>query len=355
MKIGVIASIEHAYPAENDGSWEHLASTLTEGFVARRHDVTLFAAADSNTSARLHGSTASGDPAADQALHHAAAFERAAEFDILVNQAGFVPLTYSRLVATPMVTALHGSAAGQQLSAYRSYNDVAHYVAVSAADRHADLSYAATIVPGLDPTQFTFAPESGDYLLCLGPIHPDNGTHLAIEVAQQAEVALVMAGDTEDEDYFRESVQPHLDGVRVSYVGPIKPADRDALLGGARALLHLSTVAGQLALPVIEALATGTPVIATPLGSLPELLRAGTTGYLVPDVASAVSAVARVADLDRRDCRDEAVTRFGADRMIDEYVALLARIAGVNSAHHPSPTKRIGSPGLFSHTSSGLS
>lgn len=350
MKIGVIASIEHAYPAENDGSWEHLASTLTEGFVARGHDVTLFAPADSRTAARLHGSPGSGDRDVDRALHHAAAFERAADFDVLVNHAGFVPLTYSRLVSRPMVTTIHGSAARQQLPAYRSYDDVARYVAVSAADRHPELRYDATILPGVDAAQLTLVPEPGDYLLCLGPIHPDNGAHLAIEVAKQAKVSLVLAGDVDDESYFRESVQPHLDGVHASYLGPVKPADRDALLGGARALLDLSTVAGQFALPVIEALATGTPVIATPLGSMPELIRPGSTGYLVPDVASAVSAVARVADLDRRACRDEAVSQFGADRMIDEYVALFARIAGVNSAHHPSPTKRIGSPGLFSHT-----
>ncbi|MBA2553632.1 MAG: glycosyltransferase family 4 protein [Geodermatophilaceae bacterium] len=352
MKIGVIASIAHAYPPENDGSWDHVASTLTEGFVARGHDVVLFASADSRTAARLHGTAASGDQDADRALHCAAAFERAAEFDILVNHAGFAPVTYSRLVSTPMVTTIHGSSARQLLPAYQAYDDVAHKVAPSVADRHPDLRYDATILPGIDPEQFTFVPEPGDYLLLLGPIHPDNGTHLAIDVAQQAKAPLVIAGNTEDESYYRESVEPHLDGVGVSYLGPVKSADRDALLGGARALLHLSTVADQFALPAIEALATGTPVIATPLGSMPEIIQTGTTGYLVPDVASAVSAVARIADLDRRACRDEAVSRFGADRMIDEYVALFARITGVNSAHHPSPTKRIGSPGLFSHTSS---
>ncbi len=197
---------------------------------------------------------------------------------------------------------------------------------------------------------FTFEPGPGDYLLFLGRIHPDKGTHLAIEVAKQAGLPLIIAGIVQDETYFRDAIQPHVDGVGVSYLGPVGPAERDSLLGGARALLHLISFNEPFGLSVIEALATGTPVIATPLGSMPEILRHAATGFLVSDIQAAVSAVAQVGQLDRRVCRHEATTRFSADRMIDEYLALFGRILATGTSPHPSSNKRIGSPGLFSHS-----
>lgn len=356
MRIGVIASSAHRVQSKNDGPWGRIASTLTDGFVARGHDVTLFAVAGAVTSTRVNGAAPIGRPKDDdvdadvsEALHNVAAFERAAEFDVLANHADFVPLTYSRLVATSMVTTIHGLSAGH-LPVYRAYDDIARYVAVSDADRRPDLRYDATIHPGVDATRFAFVTAPGEYLLVLGPVHPDNGTHLAIEVAKQADVPLTIAGEIRDETYFRDAVQPHVDAAAVSYRGPVGPDERDALLGGARALLHLVGVAEPFGWSAIEAFATGTPVIATPLGSLPEIVRHASTGFLVRDVSAAVSAVAQLDDLDRRDCRQEATGRFGADRMVEDYLALFGRIPGVNSAHHPSRTKRIGSPGLFSHS-----
>jgi glycosyltransferase involved in cell wall biosynthesis len=329
MKIGVIASIAHRLPPANYGPWEQIASTLTEGFVARGHEVTLFATANSTTSAELHGTAPAGYEEDDQvdakvaeALHNAAAFERAAEFDVLANHFDFMPLSYSRLVSTPMVTTIHGFSSPKIVPVYQAYNDIAHYVAISDANRHPDLRYDATIHHGIDISQFTFQPEPGEYLLFLGRIHPDKGTHLAIEVAKQARLPLIIAGIVQDQAYFREVVQPHVDGVEVSYIGPVGPAERDALLGGARALLHLISFAEPFGLSVIESLATGTPVIATPLGSLPELLDDRLTGVFVGSVAAGVKAVQELGGIDRSVCRAEAVRRFSADRMIAEYLTL---------------------------------
>jgi glycosyltransferase involved in cell wall biosynthesis len=333
MKIGVIASIAHRLPPRNYGPWEQIAATLTEGFVAAGHDVTLFATADSQTSARLAGTVASGyeetegaDAKVLEALHNAAAFERAADFDVLANHFDFMPLTYSRLVSTPMVTTVHGFSSPKIMPVYRSYDDIAHYVAISDANRHPDLSYDATIHHGIDTQQFTFVPEHGEYLLFLGRIHPDKGAHIAIEVAAHAGLPLVIAGIIQDEDYFHEAVQPHVNGVNVSYCGPVGPLERDRLLGGAKALLHMISFAEPFGLSVVEALATGTPVIATPLGSMPELIRHATTGFLVADAAEASMAVARVDELDRGRCRQDAVTRFSSERMIEQYLTLFERI-----------------------------
>lgn len=339
VRIGVIASIAHRLPPRDYGPWEQIASTLTEGFVARGHEVTLFASADSVTSARLHATAAAGyeeDPRLDakvwEALHNAAAFERAGEFDVIANHFDFMPLTYSRLVSTPMVTTIHGFSSPEIVAVYRAYDDIAHYVAISDANRHPDLHYAATIHHGIDLSRFTFVPVPDDYLLFLGRIHPDKGAHLAVEVARRSGIRLVIAGIIQDEEYFRDAVAPLVDGVNVSYVGAVGPEERDALLGGARALLHLIGFAEPFGLSVVEAMAAGTPVIATPLGSMPEIVRDGDTGWLVADVDQAVTAVSRLPLIDRRACRAEAVSRFGSDRMVDDHLAVFERVLSSGGA-----------------------
>jgi glycosyltransferase involved in cell wall biosynthesis len=334
LRVGVLASIAHRTPPRGYGPWEQVASTLAEGLVALGHDVTLFATADSVTTGRLHSEAPHGyeegrgyDVKVYEGLHIAAAFERAGEFDVLSNQFDFLPLTYSRLVSTPVVTTIHGFSSERIVPVYRAYDDIGHYVAISDADRHRDLTYDATIYHGIDLAPFTFRDRPGDHLLFLGRIHPDKGTHRAVEVARRAGLPLVIAGIVQDREYFDTLVRPHLDTADISYVGPVGPAERDALLGGALALLHLIGFAEPFGLSVVESLATGTPVIAYPLGSMPEIIRPGRTGFLVDDVAGAVEAVGRVGRLSRRHCRDDVEQRFTAARMVADYAELFARIA----------------------------
>ena len=329
----MLASIAHRVPPQSYGPWEQVASTLTEGLVARGHDVTLFATADSTTSARLIAVSPGGyeeNPGMDakvwEALHIAAVFERADQFDVISNQFDFLPLTYSRLTPTPVVTTIHGFSSERIVRVYAAYDDVAHYVAISDANRHPGLHYDATIHHGIDLDAFTVGNGGGGYLLFLGRIHPDKGAHTAIDVARRAGMPLVMAGIVQDEGYFHELVEPHIDGERVRFLGPVGPVERDRLLGGAAALLHLIAFEEPFGLSVVESLATGTPVIATPLGSLPELVRHGTTGFLVNGVDDAVAAVGAILTLDRSACRRDAETRFSDDRMVDDYEALFRRV-----------------------------
>ncbi len=329
----MLASIAHSVPPRSYGPWEQVASTLAEGLVARGHDVTLFATADSTTSARLHAEAPAGyeeesdvDAKVCEALHIAAAFERADEFDVISNQFDFLPLVFSRLVRTPVVTTIHGFSSERIVPVYRAYDDVAHYVSISDSDRHPSLSYAATIHHGIELDRFTVGPGDGGYLLFLGRIHPDKGTATAIDVARRAGRPLVIAGVVQDEDYFRREVEPHVDGSTVSYVGPVGPAARDHLLGGAAAMLHLIDFDEPFGLSVVESLATGTPVVATSRGSMPELLSDGVTGFLVHGAAEAVRAVARIGELDRAMCRHAAETRFSADRMVSDYERLFADV-----------------------------
>ena len=333
LRIGVLSSIAHRTPPLSYGPWEQVASTLAEGLVGLGHDVTLFATADSLTAGRLVGVAPHGyeegppyDVKVVEGLHIANAFEAAPHLDVLSNQFDFLPLTYSRLVSVPVVTTVHGFSSESILPAYRRYDDQVHYVAISDSDRHPDLSYAATIYHGIDLDAFTLA-AGGDYLLFLGRIHPDKGTHLAIDAARRAELPLVIAGIVHDEAYFRSQVQPHL-GPQVSYAGAVGQRERDALLGGARALLHLIGFAEPFGLSVVEAMATGTPVIAFPLGSMPELIVDGVTGFLVTDVEAAARAARDAERLSRPACRQHVETSFSAERMVTAYAALFERVVG---------------------------
>src|SRR3954470_12828657 len=172
LRVGVLASIAHRTPPRGYGPWEQVASTLAEGLVALGHEVTLFATADSRTAARLHAEAPRGyeeDPGVDakvyEGLHNAAAFERADEFDVVSNQFDFMPLTYSRLVSTPVVTTVHGFSSERILPVYRAYNSTTHLVAISASDRRAELDYAATIHHGIPLDEFNFCANRGEYLL----------------------------------------------------------------------------------------------------------------------------------------------------------------------------------------------
>ena len=190
------------------------------------------------------------------------------------NSFDFLPLTYSRLVETPVVTTIHGFSSPDIVPVFARYNDIAHYVAISDADRHESLEYAATIHHGIDMGEFEVGAGPREHLLFFGRIHPDKGTVEAIEVAERVGLPLVIAGIVQDEAYYEELVAPRVDGERVTYVGPVGPERRGALLGGARALLHLVNFDEPFGFSVVEAMACGTPVIARPRGSMLEIVRA---------------------------------------------------------------------------------
>ena len=329
----MLAPISWRVPPRDYGPWEQFASLLTEGLVDRGVDVTLFATADSITRARLVGTAPTGyseDPTLDakvwESLHIAALFERANEFDVIHNSFDFVPLTYSSLVETPVVTTIHGFSSERILPVFQKYNAHGHYVAISDADRHDSLDYAATIHHGIDMSAFELVREPGDYLLFFGRIHPDKGLVEAIEVAERADLPLIVAGIVQDRDYFEQLVEPRIDGERVRYVGPVGPDGRGEVLGGARALLHLVNFDEPFGFSVVEAMACGTPVIAAARGSMPEIVRDGESGFLVGGVDEAVAAVGWARNLDRAAVRSSVERRFDVNRMVDDYLALYRRI-----------------------------
>ncbi|MEJ7764866.1 MAG: glycosyltransferase family 4 protein [Acidimicrobiales bacterium] len=333
LKVAVLAPISWRVPPRHYGPWELFAWLLTEGLVARGVDVTLFATGDSLTSARLSSVVPRSwsedddvDPKVAECLHIASVFERAAEFDLIHNGFDFLPLTYSALVDTPVITTIHGFSSPRIVPVYARYNGGGSYVSISDADRHPDLSYLATIHHGIDTDAFSLHPAPGGYVLFYGRIHPDKGAAQAIDVAGKAGLPLLLAGIVQDQEYFDQEVAPHIDGDRVRYLGPVGAEERGPLLGGAAALLHLIDFEEPFGLSVVEAMASGTPVIATRRGSMPELIDEGVTGFLVDGAEEAVAAVERAGALDRQVIRARAVRRFGKDRMVDEYLAAYDKV-----------------------------
>ena len=297
--------------------------------------MTLFATGDSVTSARLASVVERGysedsgvDAKVAECLHIANAFERADEFDVIHNSFDFLPLTYSGLVDTPVLTTIHGFSSPRIREVYRRYDATTAYVAISDADRDPDLKYLATIHHGIDTDAFKLHGAPAGYLLFFGRIHPDKGTAEAIDVALAAGLRLVIAGIVQDQRYFDERVAPRLDGDRISFIGAVGADERAALLGRAEALLHLISFDEPFGYSVAEAMACGTPVIAFERGSMAELIEDGTTGFLVDDVNAAVAAVERTAGLDRAAIRRRAVDRFGVGRMVDQYISAYHEVAG---------------------------
>jgi glycosyltransferase involved in cell wall biosynthesis len=260
-----------------------------------------------------------------EALHVAHALDRSGEFDLVHNHLDWLPLAFARQVKAPLVTTIHGFSGRGILPAYLNARS-SSYVSISDADRAPELEYLATVYHGIDLQALPFSAAGGESLVAFGRIHPDKGTAAAIDIARRAGRRIVICGIVQDADYFRQQVEPHIDGDRVAYLGSVGPERRAEVLGGAAALLHPIAFNEPFGLSVVEAMACGTPVIAYPRGSMREIVDVGQTGFLVDDVASAAAAVEAAAGLDRAVIRRVAERRFGAARMVDDYLAVYQRM-----------------------------
>jgi len=327
----MLAPIAWRTPPLHYGPWEQVTSLITEGLVARGVEVTLFATGDSVTSAELdavcpvpYAENPEMDGRVWEALHVAHALSRSAEFDLVHNQLDWLPLAFSALCAAPMVTTIHGFSNRAILPAYRSSDSA--FVSISDSDRVAELDYAATVYHGIDLSALPFSPGGGEDLVILGRIHPDKGTAEAIEIARRAGRRLLIAGIVQDREYFEQRVQPQINDDSVCYLGSVGPERRATLLGSAHALLHPISFDEPFGLSVVESMACGTPVVAYKRGSMPEVIDEGVTGFVVDGPAQAVSAVGKVAELDRATCRAVAERRFSSERMVQDYLAVYEQV-----------------------------
>ncbi|HAR62064.1 MAG: mannose-6-phosphate isomerase [Candidatus Margulisiibacteriota bacterium] len=333
MRIAMLSPVAWRTPPHHYGPWESFVSLLTEGLVARGIDVTLFATADSITKANLRAACPIGYeedkgliPKVWECLHISELIEHAEEFDLIHNNFDFLPLTYSSLISTPMVTTIHGFSSQGIIPVYEKYDGKSNYISISHADRSPRLHYLANIYHGIDIKQFTFNEIPQDYLLFFGRMHRDKGAREAIEIAKKSGRKLIMAGIIQDAEYYEQEIKPLIDGENVIFIGSADPQKRDELLGGALALLHPINFNEPFGLSVIESMACGTPVIAFNRGSMPELITHGKNGFLVSSIEEAVIAVQESPTISRIYCRDFAKKYFNADRMVDDYIKAYEQI-----------------------------
>lgn len=333
MKIAILAPIAWRTPPLKYGPWEQVCSNIAEGLVERGEDVTLFATGNSQTKAKLEfvspaawGEDPAIIPKVWECLHISHLMERSGEFDLIHNNFDFLPLTYSRLIKTPVLTTIHGFSSPGILPVYKKYNVSNYYVSISDSDRSAELDYMATVYNGINTEDFTFNEKPEDYLLYFGRIHPEKGALESIRIARQAGRRLIISGLVQDEAYFQNQIKPLIDDKDIVYVGNSGPAERDRLLGNALALLHPISFEEPFGLSVAEAMMCGTPVIAFNRGSMPELVEEGKTGFLVKDVEQAVEVINKVNTLDRGYISRYARSKFSKERMVDQYLEIYKKI-----------------------------
>jgi glycosyltransferase involved in cell wall biosynthesis len=335
LKIAHIAPVATTIPPPKSGSVETMTSLLTEGLVARGHDVTLYATADSKTSARLNAIYPHGYWHDEnmwpwelyEMLNLAAAVERSSEYDIIHYEAAYYPmsLAFTRLSPTPIVQTLHHSPSAAEITLWSRYPE-APFVAISNEQARllVGLNVVDTVLHGVDTDGFRFEARPDDYLLFLGRFTEGKGVLQAIEIAKRVGMRLILAAA--EGEYYREKIAPHVDGRRIVYYGEADFAAKVKLYGGARALLYPIQAREPFGLVLAEAMACGTPVAALDRGAVREVVDEGVTGMVFNDLEQMINDLPRVFDLDRRRVREQAVARFGVARMVDEYIAVYTRL-----------------------------
>ncbi len=348
LRLAVLGPISWPTPPPGYGPWEQIASNIAVGMAARGLDVTLFATGNSRSPVRIESVVPVGleedrglNADVYSALHIGKLFERASEFDLIHNNFDWKPLTYALAsTAPPMLTTIHGFSSPPILAAYYAAAARSFYCSISDADRDPGLGYLATTYNGIDPAAWTYRPTPGDDLVFLARFHPEKGAHLAIAIAKAAGVRLKMAAIPQDDAYFKELVEPHIDGDQIQFLGHVRGAARDELLGTALALVHMTTRPERFGLTLIEAMACGTPVLGAAMGSIPEIVIDGVTGFLCADVAAAAGRVPELASLERAACRRHVETTFSTERMIDRYCDAYAAALAQRSPAPPSDAQR---------------
>ncbi len=336
MRIAILSPVAWRTPPRHYGPWEQVASNVAEGLVDQGMDVTLFATLDSETQGGLDGVIPMGyeedkdiDAKVAECMHISNLMEKADRFDLIHNHFDFLPLTYSGLIKTPMVTTIHGFSSSKIIPVYKKYNDTTFYISISNADRSPALKYLSTVYNGIDENLFTLNEKPEDYLLYFGRIHHDKGTWEAIQIAKNAKRKLIISGLIQDNAYFTEKVAPFLNDEDIVYVGNAGPDERDKLLGNALALLHPINFQEPFGLSVAESMFCGTPVIAFNKGAMPELITNARTGFLVEDINEAVDSLTDVPGISRKYCRDWAASKFSKKKMAADYINVYKKILKV--------------------------
>jgi glycosyltransferase involved in cell wall biosynthesis len=339
MRIAMIAPLMESVPPTLYGGTERVVSILTETLVRRGHQVTLFASGDSITRAKLVSCSrhalrldpAVRDPQAFTIAQLGEVYQQAASFDIVHNHNDYYAFPAARMASTPTVTTTHGRLdLPEYHRVYEAFREQP-LVSISHAQRAPvpDVNWVATVYNGIEIDNYHFRPERGDYLLFLGRISPEKRPDRAIEIARDVGMRLVIAAkvDAVDRDYYEHAIKRQIDSSSlIEFVGEVNDQEKDALLGGAYAYLFPIDWPEPFGLTMVEAMATGTPVIATSVGSVEEVVVDGVTGFICRRFHDMVDAVERVDSIDRSACRAHVERHFSPDVMAAGYESVYRRL-----------------------------
>lgn len=344
MNIAQVAPLYESVPPQYYGGTERVVSQLTEELVRQGHSVTLFASGDSETDAVLvpicPRALRLDEGCVDSMAHHILMMERVAQragqFDVIHFHIDYLHYNLSRTRQWPHLTTLHGRLDLPDLAPlYHEFTDMP-VVSISDAQRRPlpQADWQDTVYHGLSETLFSYNSEPEDYLAFLGRISPEKRVDRAVEIAGRAELPLKVAAkvDPVDQEYFDTTVEPLFEADHVDFLGEIGEGEKQEFLGNARALLCPIDWPEPFGLVLIEALACGTPVIAFPHGSIPELIEEGVTGFVVDTVDEAVEAVRRLPEISRRTCRQAFEERFTAARMARDYLRVYEGVLAERSS-----------------------
>ena len=345
MRLAMIAPLIEAVPPHLYGGTERVVSVLTEELVRRGHDVSLFASGDSTTAAELVAccprglrlDTDVGDTLAYVLTELGEVYRRAPEFDIIHNHLDYLAFPFARLASTPTVSTAHGRFDLPEVQ--RVYGVFAEQALVSISDaqraRLPRANWVATVYNGIDLTNFHLRTDPGDYLVFLGRISPEKRPDRAIEIARDVGMRLIIAAkvDDVDRDYYEHAVAPMMrQSSLVEFVGEVDERQKDDLLGHAYAYLFPIDWPEPFGLTMVEAMATGTPVVAYGAGSVPEVVMDGVTGFVCETFHDMIDAIPRVRSLDRGACRRLVEERFSVAAMADGYERVYASVLGLATA-----------------------
>lgn len=344
MKIAQIADIIERVPPKKYGGTERVVYALTEGLVKKGHDVTLFATADSITSAKLVSAYPKAlreakikdlySPNYWRLLNVGLAYQLQGEFDIIHDHNGFLSLPTANVSQTPVVMTLHGAFDDSNRKIFSALNNP-YFVTISDAQAlsSTNLNYVGTVYNGLDMDDYPFSSDPDNYLLFVGRISKEKGVHHAIDAALKLNLPLIIAAkldeaQPDDMKYFKTYIKPKLRG-KIRWVGEIEEGERNKLMSKALCFLHPVTWPEPFGLTLIESMACGTPVVAFNQGSIPEIVAHGLTGFVVRNVKEMVAAVKNIDSIDRAVCRSYALENFNAERMVAGYEAIYQMILQV--------------------------
>ncbi len=339
MKIAQVAPLWERVPPPAYGGIELVVGLLTDELVMRGHDVTLFASGDSITAAKLesvHPQALRLDASIKECgiyemLQLARVYERAGDFDIIHSHTGCAALPYSRLTKTPTVHTLHGifTADNEKMFVHARSQP---YISISNSQREArlGLNHVATVYNSIDVSSHRFFPVADEpaYLAFLGRMSLEKGPHQAIAIAKATGIPLKMAGkiDSVDVEYFDRQIAPHIDGVQIQFLGEADHLMKNDLMGRAIATLFPITWREPFGLVMVESMAAGTPVIAMNLGSVPEVVADGISGFICDTVIECIAAVAKIPTISRTACREYVTRRFGVAQMTAGYESVYQQV-----------------------------